>query len=277
MSDLLARLHRDAARAGLPETVATGAVVTPDDVAALPEVVRRYLAFMGAVGRPRDVSVRGRFTGRFRTGPSSRWLRFDAWQYGTADPVTRLFHMRLSVGPLGVLGSDDYVAGRGRMHARLLGLVTVADGTGAAFDLGELVTYVNDCVLLAPSMLLVPAATWSEAGDSSFDVTLTDRGNTVTARVTVDERGAPTGFRTTDRWAAIGGELVRAPWSTPVAGWTVAGGRPVPSYGRALWELETGEFAYVEGALEPATVEWNVPAGAPEPARRLRATRSAAS
>jgi hypothetical protein len=45
------------------------------------------------------------------------------------------------------------------MHGKLLGLVTVADGEGREFDLGELVTYVNDAAMLAPSMLLTASAT----------------------------------------------------------------------------------------------------------------------
>lgn len=66
--------------------------------------------------------------------------------------------------------------GRGRMHGRLLGLVTVADGSGPEYDASELVTLLNDAVIFAPSMLLRLPVSWSAASDRSFDVALADRG-----------------------------------------------------------------------------------------------------
>ena len=40
--------------------------------------------------------------------------------------------------------------------------------------MSELVTYLNDAVLLAPSMLLALPVTWTAVNDSSFDLTLSD-------------------------------------------------------------------------------------------------------
>ncbi|HWL35584.1 MAG TPA: DUF6544 family protein [Frankiaceae bacterium] len=248
-----------AASLGLPDLVpGTGGVVTEDEVAALPEVVRRYLRFMGVVGRPRDRSFTARFTGRFRLGPDKPWMRCEAWQYNAADPVARVFHMRLDVaGVVPMVGHDTYFRGHGRMHGTLLGLVTVAAGTGPEYDVSELVTYVNDCVLMAPSMLLGPSTQWAAAGEDAFDVTFTDSGLTVSARLSVDAAGRPVGFSTEDRWAALPGGPVRARWTTPVAGWDEIGGRPVPAGGAAVWHLPAGEYTYGEGRF--SAVEWDVP------------------
>jgi hypothetical protein len=65
-------------------------------------------------------------------------------------------------------------------------------------------------------MLLTPAASWSAVDDDSFDIHLTDRGHTVTARVLVDQRGAPRGFSSEDRYVALPEGLRRARWTTPV-------------------------------------------------------------
>jgi hypothetical protein len=59
-----------------------------------------------------------------------------------------------------MFGVDLYQAGPGRMRGKLLGMITVADGSGQEFDLGELTTYLNDALMRAPSMLLTPAVTW---------------------------------------------------------------------------------------------------------------------
>ena len=51
---------------------------------------------------------------------------------------------------------DIYLRGKGTMHGKLLGVVTRARSEGSETDLSELARYVNDAVLMAPSMLLRP-------------------------------------------------------------------------------------------------------------------------
>lgn len=231
-----------------------------DEVAHLPPVVQRYLRFMGVVGLPRVVSLRGRFVGRFRLRPGQSWMPCEAVQLSTADPLARLFRMRVDLaGVVPMVGLDRYAAGRGSMDGRLLGLVRVASGSGGEFDLGELTTFLNDAVLLAPSMLLgSPVVRWTEVDDRTFTVSLSDGSLTSTGTVTVDAEGAPTAFTTEDRYASLPEGLVRARWSTPVDGWTQIGGRSVPTRARATWDLPAGPFTYVEGVLVPASLEWNV-------------------
>jgi hypothetical protein len=192
-------------------------------------------------------------------------MKCEAWQYNSRLAVARIFHIRARFrGLLPVLARDTYVEGHGRMLIRLLDLVTVGDGTGAEFDVGELVTYLNDGIMMAPSMLLVPEVRWSPVDASSFDVTLTDRGRTVTARVFVDERGAPTDFSTTDRFAADpkdSRKLVRTRWTTPIEGWQEVGGRRLWTRGRAIWHMPEGEFAYADFTPVPGTFALNVRPG----------------
>jgi hypothetical protein len=255
---------RELADLGLPAGPGPGAAVTEEDIAPLPEPARRYLRFMGVVGRPRDWSFRGRFAGRFRRKAGAGWLPCECWQYNTSLDLARVFYLRLRMaGVVPVLGRDTYAHGKGRMLIRPFDLFTVVDGQGEAFDIGELVTYLNDAILFAPSMVLGPEAQWSPVDAGSFDVTLTDHGTTVTARVFVDELGAVTDFSTTDRFYAPGGSPpVRTRWTTPVEGWREVGGRMVPTGGQAVWQFPSGPLAYVEGAMAPEDLVFNVPPGA---------------
>jgi len=82
--------------------------------------------------------------------------------------------------------------------------------------------------------------------DDWFRVELTDGGRSVAARVLVDENGAPRDFWTDDRYADLPGGLVRCRWHTPVEGWTVLDGRPVPVGAKAVWQLTGGAFTYAE-------------------------------
>jgi hypothetical protein len=147
------------------------------------------------------------------------------------------------------------------MLGKLVGLVTVADGHGEECTVSELVTYLDDAVLLAPSMLLSPAASWSAVDDRSFDVTLTDSGRRVTGRVHLDERGAPRDFRTIDRYADLPGGPVRAEWTTPIETWDIVDGRPVPGRFSAIWLLPSGPLPYIEGGLVPGSVAYNIAPG----------------
>lgn len=235
-------------------------IVTDEHLAALPDPAQHYLQFMGIVGRPRDWSFQTRLTGRFRLRPGQRWMPFNAWQYNTSLDVARIFHMRLRLaGVVPMYARDTYQHGRGNMHGTVAGLVTVADGQGPEFDIGELVTYLNDAILLAPGMLLSPAVTWKEVDDRSFDVTLRDASHEVTGRVAINQCGAPTDFSTTDRYCALPSGLVRALWSTPIKGWTKVDGRPFPTGGWAVWHLDDGLFIYADADFVPAALAYNVP------------------
>jgi hypothetical protein len=169
--------------------------------------------------------------------------------------------MRLRVaGVVPMIGRDTYLDGHGRMVGKLLDHLTVVDGRGDEFDIGELTTYLNDAILLAPSMLLSPATTWTGVDAQSFDVTLCDSGHCVTARVFVDERGAPYDFTTTDRFAALPGGLVRAEWRTPVPTWETVNGRQLPGPFSAVWHFPSKPpLPYIRGRLTPSSITFNVP------------------
>jgi len=254
---LYRRLAADAAALGSPASP-PAPQVTEADLAALPDAAARYLNFMGVAGRPPDSSFLAHFAGRLRLRPQLPWMRCEAWQYNSSPTVARLFHMRIiAAGVLPMTGRDAYVHGRGQMRGKLAGLVTVADASGPENDASELVTYLNDAVLFAPSMLLALPVSWAPAGNASFDVTLEDCGHRVTARVFTDERGAPVEFTTDDRWRDLPGGPVRTRWSTPVAGWTDVDGRRLPSRGSAIWHLPEGPFTYAEFRFSPGEVGYN--------------------
>jgi uncharacterized protein DUF6544 len=257
---------RELAALGLEADGRPGAVVTDADLAPLPPAVQRYLRFMRVAGRPRDTSLRMHLRGRFRPSAARGWLACEAWQYDSQRDVARIFHMKLRMFGVPVYGRDVYVGGHGRMLIRPLDLFTVQDAKGPEYDVGELVTYLNDAILFAPSMLLAPGTSWAGVDDASFDVTIGDRGLTARARVFLDARGAPVDFETTDRFTedpfTKGRPLVRGRWRTPVEGYAVVDGRPLPTAGRAVWHLPQGEFPYAEFTFRPGDVAFNVAPGA---------------
>lgn len=252
--DLLERLARDARSRTVP---ASTDVVSEDRVAHLPQPVQRYLRFMGVVGAPATGSLRAHLRGEFRMRPGQRFMRADMWQYNTSLPLARVFWMRIDMagGLLPMVGRDSYLDGHGRMLGKLFDTVVVADGQGEPFDIGELTTWLNDAVLMAPSMLLRSSVTFEEIDERTFSLTLSDAGRSVSARVTLDERGAPMDFETEDRYADLPGGPVRTRWSTPIDGWQEVGGRHIPTRGAAVWHLPDGDFTYATLEFAPDSVE----------------------
>lgn len=245
---------RELAGAGVDPSPGDASPVAATELAHLPPAALRYMAFMRVVGRPRAWSYRTAFTGRFRAGLDRPWAACEAWQYGRVGPIARYFRMRMAfLGPVPVVARDVYHDGEGHLDARLLDLFPVAHGEGEAFDVGELVTWLNDAVFFAPAMLLDPAVAFGAFEPGGFDLTLTDRGHTVRARVYVDGHGAPLDFETSDRFFADPAHPERPPartrWSTPVAGWDEGGAQPTFTRAGAVWHLPGGPHAYAE--LEP--------------------------
>ena len=177
--DLAAAVAADAEANGLRGEIPDSPPVTEAELAGLPEPVRRYMQFMGVVGRPRDRVVPARADGALPHAPSAAFMPFEAWQHNTRVPVARLFHMRIDfAGFVPMIGRDAYVDGRGSMRGKLLGVVPVADGRGDEFDLGELVTWLNDAIMLLPVDAARPRQRRGRRSTTNcFDVSFTDCGN----------------------------------------------------------------------------------------------------
>jgi hypothetical protein len=261
------RFDREVAALGLPPPRTFGPEVTEEDVARFPQAAQRYLHFMGVLGKPRDWSFRAGWRGHFRRGPNEEWLPCEAWQYDTAVEVARIFQMHLALGNLlPTVVRDTYLKGHGRMQAKAWDLFKVVDASGPELDVGEMVTYLNDAVLFAPTMIMSPNTEWTFVGENCFDLKLHDGVNAVSARVFIDRRGAPYDFSTTDRFVSDpytkGHPLVRARWTTPVDDWTTSGAHIVPRRGKAVWHLPAGTFEYARFQLLSRGLAFNVPPGA---------------
>jgi hypothetical protein len=239
-------------------------LTTDAELEALPSAARALMTFYGVVpGQPKHWSFHLGWRGRFRMAPDLPWMPVEAIQYNTRRPVARFFHMRAwmkHVFP--VLARDTYVQGRGRMLGKVADLVTVVDGSGPEFDEGDLVTWLNDCVLLAPSMLLGPYTRCRHVDMTTFDVSFCDYERTVTARVFVDDRGAPMTFETTNRFLNDPNDpkhpLIRCRWTTPIESWQSIEGRTFPHRARATWHLPSGDYTYIELELLASAVAFDV-------------------
>jgi hypothetical protein len=253
------RLSEEVCAAGVSTGAPETPLVTQEDLVGLPVTAQHYLHAMGAVNRPHVWSFQAHFIGRFRLRGQGSWLPAEGWQYNSSVQVCRVFQMRADfAGVVPMVGRDTYVGGKGSMHSKLLGLFTLVHTQGPKTDMSELVTYLNDAVLMAPSMLLRPNISFAGVDDHSFDLTLVDLDQSVTARVLLDEEFRPVNFITSDRCADVPRGLDGAKWTTPIDGWQLDGDRFTLTRGSAVWQMPDGPSSYLDFAFSPGDVRYNI-------------------
>lgn len=238
---------------------APAAVVTDDDLAPLPDLVRTYLRRTGAVGRPRVRDFRARWRGEMKTSPTSPWMEIRAEQVEVFDEMTRLFYVRGSRFGVPFEGLHVYAGAAATMRIRAASLVDVADARGPEMNRSETVTLFNDMCLLAPGSLIGAGVEWRSIDARRVGATFTNAGNTIRAELVFDEAGDLADFLSNDRDLSADGKTYRnLPWSTPVRDYRWYGPIRVASKGDAIWHAPEGDFAYARFELED--IELNVAA-----------------
>ena len=253
-------LRRDYIRdvdALLREPRAAESLLSEEDIRDLPALVREYLRFVGAVGKPRVRNYRARFNGGLRNDGDSPWMKMSADQLSSVDPAARLFLIKASRAGVPFLAYHRYVGPHATFQVRIASLLTVVDGKGPEMDRGETVTLLNDMCLLAPATLANPGLSFEELGGLEVRVGFTNAGHTVSAILTFDKSGALVDFLSEDRSRTTDGtSFERLPWSTPIGSWRTVGDRRFPGHAAGVWHDKNGSYQYAR--FENPEIEYNV-------------------
>lgn len=240
---------------------APGAAVTVShaaiDAAELPPIVRAYLkrSLPDGAPIPRLASLRQR--GGFRLKAGMSFMDMQAEQLFSVQAPGLVWQARMKLIPgLPILVRDTFIAGHGAFGGRLLGLVTVAAGSGPETDQATLVRYLSEAIWFPYALLPGERLRWESIDARSARALLTDRGRTVTGIYTFDESGRPVAFDA-DRARDVAGKPVRTPWHVTLEKHTRMAGVEIPAIGSVTWRLpegplEYGRFEVTALAFEPA-------------------------
>jgi hypothetical protein len=230
-----------------------GEVVTEEDIAGLPEPVRRWLRWSGVVGRKRPATVRLRQSGELRLG-NSGWFPFVAEEYFTTDPPGFVWAARMTMAPgVTVIGRDRYAGGKGSIDMRLLGVVAVASDRGPEMDRGALLRYLNE-IMWFPAGAISPAIAWEPLDGESARATITHGEVGASATFRFDREGRLTDM-VAERYDREAGRVL--PWSTPITDYGEFGGVRVPVAGEAVYARGEGDVPYIR--LRVTTLEHDRP------------------
>lgn len=231
-------------------------IITPDMLQSLPPVVQRYLNYTGVVGKHMLETVRLSYHGKFRLGADKPWMPMSAHQTYTINPPGFCWNARFSMGGLPLLiGRDIYKAGHSHMHGKLAGLFTVVEGSGPEVDQGTMIRYLQEMTWF-PIAYLNDYITWQGVDDHCADVTFSDAGQSVTARMYFDDRGRLMNF-VAQRYGDFNGKYAVRTWTTPVTEYGQFEGLQLPVRGMGVWQLPEGDMSYIDITIKQ--IEYNQP------------------
>jgi uncharacterized protein DUF6920 len=240
---LRARLH--AARSPIAQLT-----YSSRELEGLPGPVQRYLRAVLKDGQPIIGIARFKHTGMFNMGETTpNWRGFSSSQIVTTRPPGFDWDGRVRMAPgLNAFVHDAYVSGEGLLHARLLGLVTVADvrGTPQAAE-GELLRYLAETIWYPTALLPGQGVCWTEMHESSARATLTDGPTTVS----LDFRFGRDGLIESTYASAriVDGAVTRMPWVARVWAYDTRDGVRIPLEGEVAWVLPDGPYPYWRGQI----------------------------
>jgi hypothetical protein len=242
------------------ERSATGQVITTDMLADLPTPVQRYLTFSGVIGRVPTQTVRLKYRGKFRLARDKPWMQLDADQYYTTTPPAFQWNARFRMfGVPFMVGSDTYKDSHGHMFGKLLGLKTIFDARGPEMDMGTMLRYLQEAAWFPTAFLNRDYFTWSAVDDHAADVTFTDGGKSVTARMFFDDQGRYMNF-IAQRYMESGGTYRMGTWAAPMIEYGHFSGLNVPVSGYGTWYLPEGDLPYITLRVSEITYDQPIPA-----------------
>ncbi|WP_422485870.1 DUF6544 family protein [Gudongella sp. DL1XJH-153] len=232
-------------------------LINSDDLTEVPELVRKYLNYVGVVGTEKVHNFRIVLDGEMKMKRDAKFSSHSAQQTSFIDQGIRLFYMDLYMNGIKISGLHHFDNDDARMKIKVLDIFTVVDEYGENMRRAETVTFFNDMVIFAPQTLISKKISWEDINESSVKATFTHNGITIDAMLFFDEEGKLINFISEDRLALENDGLNSpVPWSTPISEYQHINGLNLPKYGEAVWHYDDGEFTYI--TLNVRSIKYNI-------------------
>ena len=231
--------------------------MTEEDIEHLPDPVKRYIIYAGAVGKPKVKNFKIVFTGQIRKDEQSEWMPFTSEQYNFLNTSTRLFFLKATMKHLPVAGLHSYKNGNAFMDIRLFSLFKVQYQSGKEMGIAETVTFFNDMCCMAPASLIDPRIKWLESDSSKAKAEFTTNNITISAWLYFNNKGELVNFVSDDRYATDkNNTMKKMRWSTPLKDYKEINGYRLGGYADAIYTYPEGDFCY--GNFKLTTIKYNL-------------------
>jgi hypothetical protein len=231
------------------------------ELVGLPPPVQRYFRAVLKDGQPIIAAATIEMTGTMNmSATGEQWKPFTSNQRVITRKPGFLWDAQVDMFP-GVPAhvEDSYIAGQGRLIAKVLGLFTVAESQGAGeIARGEFMRYFAEAAWYPTALLPSQGVRWEPVDDASASATIVDGSITLTLLFRFDDAGMITSVRAESRGAGVGkdGVMVMLPWDCGLSNYQPQDGMLIPMAGEAAWVRPTGRKAYFVGHVKKLRYEF---------------------
>ena len=224
------------------------------ELEGLPAPVQRYFRAVLTDGQPIIAAATLEMTGTMNlSATAERWRPFTSWQRVVTRMPGFLWDARVAMFPgMHAHVEDSYIAGHGRLSARVWGLFTVADMHGEGeIARGEFMRYVAEGPWYPTALLPSHGVRWQAVSDTAARATIADGALTLTLLFRFAESGLITSVHAEARGAGVleDGVMVMLPWDCAFSDYRRQDGMLIPMAGEAAWVRPGGRKAYFVGHL----------------------------
>ena len=222
------------------------------EIEGLPAPVQRYFRLALKDGQPIITAVTIDMAGTFNmSATGEQWKPFTSRQRVVTRRPGFLWDAKIAMLPgLTARVADSYIAGKGLLHAAILGLFTVADISGdGEIARGEFMRYFAEMLWYPTALLPSQGVRWKAVDDRSANATIVDGPLTLTLLFRFNDAGLIDSFRAEARGGMVGDEMVMAPWEGNWSNYQTRDGMTVPITGEVAWMRPEGRRPYFVGTL----------------------------
>lgn len=245
------------ARGRLPSPVRFDA----HELEGLPAPVQRYFRAVLTDGQPIIAAATIEMTGTMNmSATAEQWKPFTSRQRVVTRKPGFLWDARVDMFP-GVPAhvEDSYIAGQGRLMAKVFGLFAVADSHGdGEIARGEFMRYFAEAAWYPTALLPSQGVRWEAVGDTSASTTIADGPITLTLLFRFNDAGLIASVRAESRGAGVGkdGVMVMLPWDCGLSDYQRQDGMLIPMAGEAAWVRTGGRKVYFVGHVKTLRYEF---------------------
>jgi len=232
----------------------------PRELEGLPAPVQRYFRAVLEDGQPIISAATLEMTGTMNmSATGEQWKPFTSRQQVVTRKPGFLWDAEVAMFPgLPAHVEDSYIAGHGRLIAKVFGLFTVADSQGTGeIARGELMRYFAESPWYPTALLPSQGVRWQAVDDACANATLVDGPITLTLLFRFNDAGLIASVRAESRGAGVGkdGVMVMLPWDCALSDYQPQGGMLIPMTGEAAWVRPEGRKVYFVGRVKKLSYE----------------------
>ena len=232
------------------------------ELEGLPAPVQRYFRAALTDGQPIIGAATIEMTGTINLSTvDAQWKSFASHQHVVTCRPGFLWDAKVKTIPgMHACVEDSYIAGEGRLIAKLLGLFKVAGTQGdGEIARGEFMRWFAEAAWYPTALLPSQGVRWEAIDDASANATIVDGPITLTMLFRFNEAGLIASVRAESRGAGIGkdGVMLMLPWDCGLSDYQPQDGMLIPMAGEAAWVRPDGRKPYFHGAVTSLTYEFS--------------------